>query len=86
VDPNLHIISTANVPPQRRDWWRDNVGLSGIGDLNSDLCDKVVNMLDFPLSMENAKTLRLELMEERKSFETSASSSFESATFSLCEH
>ena len=25
VDPNLRIISTANVPPQRQDWWLDSV-------------------------------------------------------------
>jgi hypothetical protein len=25
VDPNLRIISTANVPPQRRDWWLEAV-------------------------------------------------------------
>jgi hypothetical protein len=25
VDPNLRIISTANVPPQRKDWWADEL-------------------------------------------------------------
>lgn len=23
IDPNLLIISSANVPPQREDWWKD---------------------------------------------------------------
>lgn len=23
VDPNMRIISTANVPPQREDWWKE---------------------------------------------------------------
>jgi Protein of unknown function (DUF4246) len=86
VDPNLHIISTSSVPPQRRDWWSDKVGAHDMGGLSFDLRDRVVDMLDFSISMESAKTLRLELMEERKSFETSASKNFESATFSLCEH
>jgi Protein of unknown function (DUF4246) len=86
VDPNLHIISTASVPPQCRDWWSDKVGASGIGGLSTDLRDKVVNMLDFPLTMENAKTLRLELMLERMTFEEKTSKSFQSVTFSLCEH
>jgi hypothetical protein len=25
VDPNLRIISTANVPPQQRDWWAEAI-------------------------------------------------------------
>jgi Protein of unknown function (DUF4246) len=86
VDPNLHIISTASVPPQRRDWWSDKVGANGIGGLSTDLRDKVVNMLDFPLTMERAKKLQLELMAERMSFEEKTSKSFRSVKFSLCEH
>jgi hypothetical protein len=46
----------------------------------------VVNMLDFPLTMERAKKLQLELMAERMSFEEKTSKSFRSVKFSLCEH
>ncbi|EDR01448.1 uncharacterized protein LACBIDRAFT_333174 [Laccaria bicolor S238N-H82] len=32
VDPNIKIISSANVPCQRKDWWREEIG-SGFGAL-----------------------------------------------------
>jgi Protein of unknown function (DUF4246) len=87
VDPNLHIISTSSVPPQSQDWWSDAVReRGGIGGLSDDLVDRVAAMFDFPLSMDKAKSLRLELMEERKVFETRALAKFEDEKFSLCEH
>ena len=40
-----------------------------------------------PFGMEEAKQLRLELMEERKKFVVDAGNAFENRnTFSLCEH
>jgi hypothetical protein len=85
VDPNLHIISTSSVPPQSQDWWSDVVReRGGIGGLSNDLVDRVAAMFDFPMSMEKAKSLRLELMEERKVFETRALANFEDEKFSLC--
>ena len=43
--------------------------------------------VDFPFSMEKAKELRLELMEERKTFALRHSSAFaEHTIISLCEH
>jgi Protein of unknown function (DUF4246) len=87
VDPNLHIISTASVPPQRRDWFLDQVVMNGgIGGLTGDLLASIVGTIDFPLSMEQAHAFRLELMEERKSFEISNSTALESIVISLCEH
>jgi hypothetical protein len=31
VDPNIRIISTANVPPQQKDWWSEEVDRLTIG-------------------------------------------------------
>jgi hypothetical protein len=43
-------------------------------------------MMDFP-SMDQALASRLELMEERTTFETGATTNFlQSVKFSLCEH
>ncbi|KAI9845547.1 MAG: hypothetical protein M1838_001696 [Thelocarpon superellum] len=64
VDPTHRIISTANVPPQQRDWWAmefDNEG--PLGAIPPEVREQSVT--DFPISMEDAKSLRLELMEER---------------------
>ncbi|KAK2748704.1 hypothetical protein FQN57_000285 [Myotisia sp. PD_48] len=66
VDPNIRVISTANVPPQQ---WPSVHGTGPILDL------------------EEAKELRLRLMEERKVFVVTQTAAFkESHKFSLCEH
>jgi len=93
VDPGIRIISTANVPPQQRDWWSESVvkdfAKSGkaLGKLSPELKDKVFESVDdFPISMEEAKEIRLRLMEERKKYVVQNVRAFESHEFSLCEH
>ncbi|OJD17723.1 hypothetical protein AJ78_02187 [Emergomyces pasteurianus Ep9510] len=88
VDPNIRIISSANVPCQRRDWWAEQIPWANItGRLPRELSDEVVShMDDFPISMEDAKKLRLELMEERKAIVMEQDRVIENFTFSLCEH
>ena len=52
-----------------------------------ELQDYILDGVDFPISLEDAKTMRLDLMEERKVFVVQNDKVFaESATFSLCEH
>ena len=41
---------------------------------------------DFPLEMDEAKELRLKLMDERKINDQEQNKGFEYATFALCEH
>ncbi|KAF9040862.1 hypothetical protein BJ165DRAFT_1330584, partial [Panaeolus papilionaceus] len=68
VDPAIKVISTANVPCQRVDWWKEEMGgmPSGLDKLPVELKDEVFKGVeDFPISLEEAKELRLELMEER---------------------
>ncbi|KAF8802211.1 hypothetical protein BYT27DRAFT_7235520 [Phlegmacium glaucopus] len=90
VDPNLPILSTANVPCQQRDWWRDYIGQLGTGlnRLSVELQDAVFNGVtdDFPFGLDEAKDLRLELMDERKIFTIKQDRAFEAYEFSLCEH
>ncbi|TFK70996.1 hypothetical protein BDN72DRAFT_958380 [Pluteus cervinus] len=91
VDPNLKIISTANVPCQRADWWRQAVhdGPEKARqvripiELQEHILDEVE---EFPLSMEEAKDLRLELMDERSIFTTCLNDVFHSDQFLLGEH
>lgn len=71
VDPNMKIISTANVPCQQRHWWGRVVTSSseGLSRLPVELRDNVVkDVEDFPISLESAKQLREELMAERKAY------------------
>ena len=90
VDPHLPILSTANVPCQQRDWWRDHIEQLGTGldrlpvELKDAVFDEVTD--SFPFSPDEAKDLRLELMDERKSFAKTSDETFNEYHFSLCEH
>ncbi|KAF3480408.1 uncharacterized protein GIQ15_05755 [Arthroderma uncinatum] len=87
VDPNIRIISTANVPSQRADWGELVPWEGALGKLPRELYDEVVSYMSNPsMSMEDAKELRLELMEERKAIVADQDDAFASSTFSLCEH
>lgn len=88
IDPHCRIISTANVPPQQKSWWspeiRDSERLAG---MPNEVVDQIVNEVDdFPISLEEAKELRLELMEERKVFVDEVDKEIEFSTFFFCEH
>lgn len=87
VDPHCRITSTSNVPPQRHDWWADEV-LRKVVDA-SKLPPELSKMVedettDYPMSMEEAKKLRLELMEERTNFGEAVERIVEE--YNLCEH
>lgn len=94
VDPNIKVVSTANVPCQQREWWWDlltsqggNEKQKGLDKLPLELQQHVYDDVDdFPLSMDTAKELRLELMKERTVFVDEQTKAFEGETFSLCEH
>lgn len=90
VDPFQRVISTANVPPQQREWWADALhqesegGLSGLpAELRQQVLDEVT---DFPIGLKEAKMLRGELMEERGRFVVDVNGEFERETFAFCEH
>ncbi len=94
VDPGIRIISTANVPPQQKHWWLDKVADElakrgkGIAKLPPELQKKVFEEFDgFPISLEEAKEARLRLIDERKAYVTThTSTTFVGNTFNLCEH
>lgn len=87
VDPNYRIVSTRNVPPQRHDWWkRDSYHRLGIGHmLPAELADMVLEEVgEWPMGMEEAKKLRLELMDERTFMTPLLEANFDEYNF--CEH
>ncbi|TFK66459.1 hypothetical protein BDN72DRAFT_145431 [Pluteus cervinus] len=97
VDPHIRVISTANVPCQRRDWWSQTIQESVYGGVEKDktrfnqlpveLMGKVVEEVEgFPISLEEAKILREELMEERKAFVIAHEGVLNRFSISLCEH
>ncbi|RMJ21872.1 hypothetical protein PHISP_07263 [Aspergillus sp. HF37] len=90
IDPSRRIISTANVPPQREDWcneWADAMQKTLGQRLPVELQDMIMSDVDFaPMTMDEAKGYRLELMEERGVKATEANLDFELGGFHLCEH
>ncbi|KAJ2935953.1 hypothetical protein H1R20_g1141, partial [Candolleomyces eurysporus] len=97
VDPNVRVISTASVPCQQLEWWKEaNIARSVqisphsrslLESLPVEVQDQVFDQVqDFPISFEEAKKLRSELMEERKTFVLANARMLEERTFSLCEH
>ncbi|KAJ8073542.1 hypothetical protein PM082_011818 [Marasmius tenuissimus] len=69
IDPYIRTLSTANVPPQQRDWWP---------------ADKVAD--DWPMSLEEAKRVREDLMDQRRAFVDKVNTDYEKEGFSFCEH
>lgn len=88
VDPHTRIPSTANVPPQQKEWWKGMVHeLDRVKRLPAELQEWITDSAgDVPFSLEEAKKLRLELMNERRSFVTENERMNDMESFSFCEH
>ncbi|PPR02044.1 hypothetical protein CVT24_011204 [Panaeolus cyanescens] len=95
VDPNIKVISTAHVPCQRKDWWKDaaiseqvlSPDGTGLGSLPVELQNLIFDEVQgFPLDMDEAKALRLKLMKERTSYVKAQDEAFQHNVFNLCEH
>ncbi|KAM0321537.1 hypothetical protein ACHAQA_010027 [Verticillium albo-atrum] len=87
VDPAIPIISTANVPPQQKHWWSAQAGFdSGKGILPTELVEKVIQDVDWPIDLEEAKDMRLELMKDRSWFKDQEEERLESQQWNFCEH
>ena len=72
IDPNRRIISTARVPPQRRDWWAEEVrGKNAVlWRLPKKIWAQIVDAVDgHPLSRQESLKLRDEFVEERAEFQ-----------------
>ncbi|KAK0716044.1 hypothetical protein B0H67DRAFT_554442 [Lasiosphaeris hirsuta] len=88
VNPHRPILSSAHVPPQRRDWWAEEVRKDGgLAVLPAEIFNLTVGMVDdFPISWEQALEIRERLMEERGGFNQQLSDYFMQERFSFCEH
>lgn len=86
VDPHFRVCSTRNVPPQQHSWWAEEALRNvDFGRLPQEVVDMVQGEVgEWPMGLEEAKALRLELMEERTRMTQTADSHFEE--YNLCEH
>ncbi|KAJ2936723.1 hypothetical protein H1R20_g369, partial [Candolleomyces eurysporus] len=87
VDPNIRALSTAYVPSQRFDWWQE-LATAQLAKLPLELRDQVFGGIEeFPIKLDEAKEIRLELMEGRKNFVLDHIKTVNQMNeFSLCEH
>ena len=67
VDPYIRVLSTANVPPQQREWWAEEVRkVERFSALPREIFEKIIKEVqDFPISWESALEIREKLMAER---------------------
>ncbi|KAG7099591.1 hypothetical protein E1B28_001421 [Marasmius oreades] len=90
IDPYRRIISTTNVPPQQSEWWGEVIGEDAstrVGQLPPELREHVIKMVeDWPISLEEAKRIRLDLMDQRRAFVSNVNQGYEEEGFSFCEH
>ena len=90
MDPTQPILSTLHVPPQQSKDYHylllfHPAGLVLTGSpkvINEMICEYI----DFPMSLEEAKEHRIELMNERKEFIIENNKEIYLRNFSLCEH
>ncbi|CAF1078068.1 unnamed protein product [Didymodactylos carnosus] len=87
VDPSVRILSTSNVPPQQSHWLVNIIrSMPPFNELPLVVVDKIMNYVDFPMNMNQAKQHREKLMDERKYFISKNNELLFERPFSLCEH
>ncbi|KAJ2068285.1 hypothetical protein GGI16_006945, partial [Coemansia sp. S142-1] len=87
IDPSTRIPSTEIVPPQQQSWWTESVlSASPLGGLPLLVKEGILDQVDFPMSLDEAKKLRLELMAERSVHNGNATENYFNPPFYLCEH
>lgn len=92
VDPYIRILSTSKVPPQQKDWWVEEVmnaagSIDRLSDMPIEMMGHILDDCDgFPISLEEAKETRAELMKERSRIQESVEEGFNENTFNFCEH
>ncbi|KAI8346693.1 hypothetical protein B0O80DRAFT_467497 [Mortierella sp. GBAus27b] len=87
VDPEIPVLSTTHVPPQQKDWEiPKELMLQVMKRLPPELVVEIERMVDWPITLAEAKKHREELMKERKYFVKTMNEEMFERPFSLCEH
>ncbi|KAJ2062167.1 hypothetical protein GGI17_002627 [Coemansia sp. S146] len=82
VDPATRIPSTEIVPPQQQSWWAESVLLtSPLNELPLLVKEGILDKVKAPMSLDEAKKVRSELMAERREANRYASNSLFTCAF-----
>ncbi|KAG8724298.1 hypothetical protein FRC09_020359 [Ceratobasidium sp. 395] len=88
VDPAIQRPSTTRVPPQQQEW--TSAALLSNKTLGAALAPEIIDLVgslaEGTMTLEEAKSYRLELMDERKAFVKENDEKFFQVAFDLCEH
>ncbi|KAF5536735.1 hypothetical protein FMEXI_10196 [Fusarium mexicanum] len=86
VDPVIPIISTGNVPPQQKHWWKDELKQSEpLNRLPSEIRDAITQEVDYPYAIDEARRVREDLISERRVV-NSDSLRQRAQSWNFCEH
>uniref|UniRef100_A0A914DJ23 DUF4246 domain-containing protein n=1 Tax=Acrobeloides nanus TaxID=290746 RepID=A0A914DJ23_9BILA len=86
VDPTISILSTERVPPQQNSWFFKEVcKIVPQIVMLPDLAKRCIQEF-LPMTLDEAKIFREELMKERKYYIEDSNSTIFERPFSLCEH
>ncbi|CDM27480.1 hypothetical protein DTO013E5_2783 [Penicillium roqueforti] len=84
VDPNMRIISTANIPPQRVDWTKEFPAGADVKEGLKDLAlDNRKNKGDMPMNLDEALETRVNVLDELEQFTRYQHVAFESNVLML---
>ena len=86
VDPYIRVISTANVPPQQREWWAEQTyeASEKMRNLPREIFQCIVGSVEgCPYGLSKAKEYREKLMDERRADVESLNEEFEETRLSL---
>ncbi|KIW04027.1 uncharacterized protein PV09_04850 [Verruconis gallopava] len=88
VDPHIPVLSTANVPPQQKDWWAQEVKkVAPFSSLPQEIFDNIIDMVEgFPLGYDEQCEIRDKLMGERGMMVDQLNDALAQETFFFCEH
>ncbi|KAJ2796938.1 hypothetical protein H4S07_006077, partial [Coemansia furcata] len=87
IDPATRVPSTEVVPPQQQSWWAESILSTGpLGELPLLVKEGILDQVNFPMSLDEAKRIRLELMAERSVSNHSVTETWFNPPFYLCEH
>ncbi|XP_037043325.1 uncharacterized protein LOC119079487 [Bradysia coprophila] len=67
VDPSVKILSTSQVPPQQKAWYKLRIESKKV-DFPIELVRRIVDYMEWPMSLVEAKRHRDELINERNEF------------------
>lgn len=86
VDPHYRICSTRNVPPQQHDWWAPGAYEKvDFTPFPAEILNMITdNIGEWPMGLDEAKKLRLELMAERTRAQEMVTE--RPGEYNFCEH